>query len=218
MSAGRSRPASAGRQDAGRLPSRRWSSPPSRAARRRPMASTPGEIEPDPAFVGPGGWRGRNGAGRRAAADGAPAPLGAAGAPAAPRAAETRRLHAAALAAARGASKASRRRSTAPSMRRSTTLGALDAWIAEAFDAGVVAIDTETILARSDVMPISSACRWRPRRDAPAIFRSSIRDECAARSVRRRASSTAQIPLARRDRAPEAAARGRAACSRSRRT
>ena len=99
------------------------------------------EIEPDPAFVGPAGWRGRNGEVVEASAEPAPAPTAAA-APATP-AAEKGGFTPAALAEAR------REEGVATKIDRSlyetvTTLERLDAWIAEAFAAGVVAMDTET--------------------------------------------------------------------------
>ncbi|HEY8063783.1 MAG TPA: DNA polymerase I [Methylosinus sp.] len=99
------------------------------------------EIEPDPAFVGPAGWRGRNGEVVEASAEPAPAPTAAA-APAAP-AGEIGGFTPAALAEAR------REEGVATTIDRSlyetvTTLERLDAWIAEAFAAGVVAMDTET--------------------------------------------------------------------------
>ncbi len=99
------------------------------------------EIEPDPAFVGPAGWRGRNGEVVEASAEPAPAPTAAA-APAA-AAGEIGGFTPAALAEAR------REEGVATTIDRSlyetvTTLERLDAWIAEAFAAGVVAMDTET--------------------------------------------------------------------------
>ncbi|TRL27784.1 DNA polymerase I [Methylosinus sporium] len=99
------------------------------------------EIEPDPAFVGPAGWRARNG--EVAEAPALPAPEAAApGAPAAPTG-EKGALSPAALAEAR------REQSVATKIDRSlyetvTTLERLDAWIAEAFAIGIVAMDTET--------------------------------------------------------------------------
>ncbi|ATQ66992.1 MULTISPECIES: DNA polymerase I [Methylosinus] len=96
------------------------------------------EIEPDPAFVGPAGWRGRNGEVAEAPAQQAPA------APAAKLPTpEAGALTPAALAEAR------REEGVATKIDRSlyetvTTLERLDAWIAEAFAAGFVAMDTET--------------------------------------------------------------------------
>ncbi|MBG0810313.1 DNA polymerase I [Methylosinus sp. H3A] len=100
-----------------------------------------GEIEPDPAFVGPAGWRGRNGEVVEASAEPAPTPT-APPAPAAP-AGDKGGFTPQALAEAR------REQGVATKIDRSlyetvTTLERLDAWIAEAFAAGVVAMDTET--------------------------------------------------------------------------
>jgi DNA polymerase-1 len=96
------------------------------------------EIEPDPAFVGPAGWRARNGEVAEAPALPAP-PEPAAALPPADEAAFTP----ANLAAAR------REEGLAAKFDHSRyeTIGSLDrldAWIAEAFEAGVVAIDVET--------------------------------------------------------------------------
>ncbi|PWB92478.1 DNA polymerase I [Methylosinus sporium] len=96
------------------------------------------EIEPDPAFVGPAGWRARNG--EVAETPALPAPEAAA--PAGPTG-EKGALSPAALAEAR------REQGVATKIDRSlyetvTTIERLDAWIAEAFAIGVVAMDTET--------------------------------------------------------------------------
>jgi len=97
------------------------------------------EIEPDPAFVGPAGWRARNGEVAEAPALPAPpAPVAAL-----PTRGERGAFTPAALAEAR------REEGVATKIDRSlyetvTTLERLDAWIAEAFAAGVVAMDTET--------------------------------------------------------------------------
>ncbi len=93
-------------------------------------------VEPDPAFVGPAGWRGRNG-------EAAPPPAEAAPVEAAPaakidEAPAPKTLASARAAAARGASFDVAKY---PAVR---TLGDLDAWIARAFEAGIVAFDTET--------------------------------------------------------------------------
>jgi DNA polymerase-1 len=101
----------------------------------------PAAIDADPRFVGPGGWRGRNGeavsGGEAAPAAPAPAPIVAV-APPAPALAKGPRDFASARAAA----------ARAPIDRASyqtvTTADDLSAWIARAFDEGVVAVDTET--------------------------------------------------------------------------
>ncbi|PWB79266.1 MAG: DNA polymerase I [Methylocystaceae bacterium] len=99
------------------------------------------EIEPDPAFVGPAGWRARNGE----VAEAPPTPV--LPAPPAPVAALPRSDKAgftpARLAEAR------REEGLTTKIDRSqyetvASLDRLDAWIAESFAAGVVAMDTET--------------------------------------------------------------------------
>jgi DNA polymerase-1 len=106
-----------------------------------------GAIEPDPRFVGPGGWRGRNGeptASEAAAAAGAPAAAApAAKAPApAPTAAEPKRTPQT-LAAERAAAARA-----APLDRAAyqtvSDAATLEAWIDRAYEEGVVAFDTET--------------------------------------------------------------------------
>ncbi|MBY6240270.1 DNA polymerase I [Methylosinus sp. Sm6] len=97
------------------------------------------EIEPDPAFVGPAGWRARNG--EVAEAPALPAPPEPAAA--LPKPADAGAFTPAALAEAR------REEGVATRIDRTlyetvTTLERLDAWIAEGFAAGVVAMDTET--------------------------------------------------------------------------
>ena len=93
----------------------------------------PGGVEPDPAFAGPAGWRSRNG-------DAAAPPLEAVEppAPAGPQLSGPKRLadHRAALARGQPIDVAKY-----PAVR---TLPELDAWIARAFEAGVVGFDTET--------------------------------------------------------------------------
>ena len=106
------------------------------------------EIEPDPAFVGPAGWRGRNGEAKDAPAAlpappakaELPPPSSAAPSvkPAAEAALSPQSFAAAQLAAAR---EAKIERSGYKIVR---TLDELRGWIAEAFEAGVVAFDTET--------------------------------------------------------------------------
>jgi DNA polymerase-1 len=97
------------------------------------------EIEPDPAFVGPAGWRARNG--EVAEAPALPAPSEPA--TASPKPGDKDLLTPAALAEAR------REQGVATSIDRAlyetvTTLERLEAWITEAFAAGIVAMDTET--------------------------------------------------------------------------
>jgi DNA polymerase-1 len=91
-------------------------------------------VEPDPAFVGPAGWRSRNGE------TVAPPPAEAPAAPA-PKAADEPTPQR--LAAARAAEARAHGFDVAkyPAVR---TLADLDAWIARAEAAGVVAFDTET--------------------------------------------------------------------------
>jgi DNA polymerase-1 len=97
------------------------------------------EIEPDPAFVGPAGWRARNG--EVAEAPALPAPSEPA--TASPKPDDKDLLTPAALAESR------REQGVATSIDRAlyetvTTLERLEAWITEAFAAGIVAMDTET--------------------------------------------------------------------------
>ena len=92
-------------------------------------------IEPDPAFVGAAGWRGRNGEAAAPPVVEPPPAEAAASAedqPSPSRLAETR------AAQARGQAFDTAKY---PAVR---TLADLDAWIARAFEAGVVAFDTET--------------------------------------------------------------------------
>jgi DNA polymerase-1 len=97
------------------------------------------EIEPDPAFVGPAGWRARNGEVAEAPALPAPSEPAAAS----PKPGDKDLSTPAALAASR------REQGVATAIDRAlyetvTTLERLDAWIAESFAAGIVAMDTET--------------------------------------------------------------------------
>ncbi|QGM45358.1 DNA polymerase I [Methylocystis heyeri] len=94
------------------------------------------EIEPDPDFLGPAGWRGRNGEVKeRAAEPAAPATP----APAAAQPADTPASLAGARAKEALASPIDRSKyETVQSVER------LDHWIADAMDLGVVAFDTET--------------------------------------------------------------------------
>ncbi|MGJ0506381.1 MAG: DNA polymerase I [Methylocystis sp.] len=96
------------------------------------------EVEPDPDFVGAAGWRGRNGE----ASEARPAPAPTAPAPTAPTAA-AEGFAPSTLAAARKALALS---STIDRAAYETVTSAerLDQWIADAFAAGVVALDTET--------------------------------------------------------------------------
>ncbi len=92
-------------------------------------------VDPDPAFVGANGWRGRGG-------DVAPpAPEEPEGAPATPGDAPT--LTPAALATAR-AEKAAAAAVERDKYVRVSSLDELEGWIAQAFDAGFVCFDTET--------------------------------------------------------------------------
>jgi DNA polymerase-1 len=111
-----------------------------------------GEIEPDPAFVGQAAWRGRNGEAKEAPVDwpspppvkGELEPPDAAAkaaltpAPASDQATSPQGLAAQRIAEAR---EAKIDRSNYVTV---TTLDELRGWVAEAFEAGVVAIDTET--------------------------------------------------------------------------
>jgi DNA polymerase-1 len=98
------------------------------------------EIEPDPALIGPGGWRSRNG---EVAERSTPTP--AASAPPAVKTADpiAPELTPAGLAAARASAATAQKvdRSTYETIR---DVARLDVWIAEAHAAGVIAIDTET--------------------------------------------------------------------------
>jgi DNA polymerase-1 len=105
-----------------------------------------GAIEPDPRFVGPGGWRGRNG---EPAAPESPASADAS-APAAPALARTASAPASTqtptpqtLAAARAA-EARVLPFDVAAYQTVSDAATLQAWIDRAYDAGVVAFDTET--------------------------------------------------------------------------
>ena len=161
-------------------------------------------VEPDPAFVGPAGWRGRNGE--------AVAPPRRAPAPPQPRRAPIRRRAVAASVSPTRARREARAHgfdvAKYPAVR---TLAELDAWIARAFEAGVVAFDTETTSLdpiRADLVGVSLARRAGRRllhSDQPCAGRGPVRRRAAARSARR----------SRRHRAAEAAARS-AACAEGR--
>jgi len=96
-----------------------------------------GEIEPDPDFVGPGGWRARNG---EALEPRAPAPLSdkTETPEVAIEALGPRTLAAARLAEAR------EEKIDRTTYRTVTTPDELQRWVDEAFEAGAVAFDTET--------------------------------------------------------------------------
>jgi DNA polymerase-1 len=95
-----------------------------------------GAIDPDPAFVGPNGWRGRNG-------EAAPPKAEAARDEAAPSAENDATPSPAALAKARAAAALA-----TPVERgqyvRVASLEELKGWVAQAFEAGAVCFDTET--------------------------------------------------------------------------
>jgi len=96
-------------------------------------------IEPDPRFVGPGGWRGRNGepaAPEAAAATEAPVPAAPAATPTSTPTPQT-------LGAARAA-EARVLPFDVAAYKTVSDLATLQAWIDRAYDAGVVAFDTET--------------------------------------------------------------------------
>ena len=95
-----------------------------------------GQIQADPEFVGPGGWRGRNGETTERAAD-APSPS------VAPRL-KTRRRKRLKCSPTRARSKRSRRPSTEANMRRSSRSSGSTSGSPTRFAAGVVALDTET--------------------------------------------------------------------------
>ncbi len=101
-------------------------------------------IEPDPRFVGPGGWRGRNG--EAAAPEAAPSPdasAPAAPAPEAPASASTSAATPQALAAARAAEARAIPFDVA-AYQTVSDAATLQVWIDRAAEAGVVAFDTET--------------------------------------------------------------------------
>jgi len=104
-----------------------------------------GAIEPDPRFVGPGGWRGRNGeavAPEAAALPAPPAPAAALPTPTSgstPASTPTPQT----LAAARAA-EARVLPFDVAAYRTVSDAATLQAWIDRAYDAGIVAFDTET--------------------------------------------------------------------------
>jgi len=108
-----------------------------------------GAIEPDPAFVGPAGWRGRNGEAKEAADWPSPPPTQGEIPPPAPKPAasvepaQSEFLTPQAFAAQRLAEARESKidRSGYAIVR---TLDALRGWVAEAYEAGVVAFDVET--------------------------------------------------------------------------
>ena len=100
-----------------------------------------GQIEPDPALMGPGGWRLRNGEVNEAA-PGSQATLDAQADPAAPAQGGGQSMPAA-LAAAR-ANEARAHKIDRANYTTIDTMAALDAVIAAAHEAGVVTVDTET--------------------------------------------------------------------------
>ena len=101
------------------------------------------EIDPDPELVGPGGWRGRNGETvERPPEVAAPVPEGASplvdGGPGVAGAGTPAALSAARIAEAAKSDIARDRYETVQTVER------LEAWIAECYEAGVFAIDSET--------------------------------------------------------------------------
>ena len=103
------------------------------------------EIEADPAFAGPGGWRGRNGEAKEPDPKLAPATSTALAAPdASPAPASAVPDGPASLAQARMAQALASNRIDHASYATVTTLEQLDTWIAEAREAGAVCVDTET--------------------------------------------------------------------------
>jgi DNA polymerase I len=105
-----------------------------------------GEIEPDPAFVGPGGWRYRNGEAKEAtpALPSPPEPKGELPPPTPARpVADEFRLNPQIFATTRLAEARDTKIDRA-SYATVRTLDELRGWIAEAFETGEVALDTET--------------------------------------------------------------------------
>ncbi len=113
-------------------------------------------IEPEPRYVGPGGWRGRNGEASQASAHEAPeAPPSRAEAPVAPNGDSPADLVTARALEAREAID----RAAYKTVR---TVEELSVWIARAFEEGVVAFDTETSSLdplRADLIGASLAVR-----------------------------------------------------------
>lgn len=96
------------------------------------------EIQPDPDFVGPAGWRGRNGEVDHTAAPAPPTPAGERAAPAGQAESAPAALAAKRKAEALGATIDRSTYETVLSIER------LERWIADACAEGVVALDTET--------------------------------------------------------------------------
>ena len=161
-------------------------------------------VEPDPRFVGAGGWRGRNG---EAKDPPAPAPS-----PAVSRRAQSRRARAIgrgdAARARRGARRRAQRprRSTSPPIPTVTTPAELERWIARAFDAGFVAFDTETSLARPDAG--RSRRHLARRRAGRGLLHPDRPSRGRRRPVRRRRARAGPDRGSGGARAAEAAARG----------
>ena len=107
-------------------------------------AVDPAAIDADPRFAGPGGWRGRNGEVKDGAEGVAPpSPTGGPGPPSSPPAAPSPEAKGPGdLAKARG--EAARAPIDRSAYKTVATAEDLTAWIARAFDQGVVAVDTET--------------------------------------------------------------------------
>src|SRR5208282_4293795 len=100
-------------------------------------------IEPDPRFVGPGGWRGRDG---ETIAPAAAPPAASSGEPAAPAAspAEPAAERTPKRLAAERAARAREEKVDVSAYATVTSPAELEGWIARAFEAGLVAFDTET--------------------------------------------------------------------------
>ncbi|MBI1869282.1 MAG: DNA polymerase I [Methylocystis sp.] len=99
------------------------------------------EVEPDPAFVGPAGWRARNGEVAATAAARGGAPAREASAPSAER--QKTELTPASLAAVR-LKEAHATKIDRAAYETIVALDRLDQWIGDGFAAGVIAVDTET--------------------------------------------------------------------------
>ena len=159
--------------------------------RRRLYGVDASEIEPDPAFVGPAGWRARNGE-----VDASPRP---------PRRPKRPRARRRLPKGADGFTPVDARQpraseALATKIDRSlyetvTSLERLDAWIADAFAAGVVAHRHGDDVARSD--DLRSRRRVARSRAGPRLLHSARPSRRAATAISSAAPSSppAQIPL-----------------------